>query len=327
MKKTYLVTGAAGFIGSQFVRSCSPLGVSVISVDHESHFKQRTENQDVCFGQIIDREQLFTWLGEHRPQLAGIIHLGAITDTRVTDIERLKHFNLEFSKSIWNFSVQNKVPLVYASSAATYGDGSQGYSDDETHISKLRPLNPYGDSKQQFDLWALGQQALGNAPPQWAGFKFFNVYGFGERHKGFMSSVVLKAFDEIQEKNQVTLFKSHHKDIPDGFQKRDFIFVGDVVQAIHFALNHPIRRGIFNLGTGQARTFLDLSRSVFQALGRTEKICFLDTPLSIRDKYQYFTQAEMAKLRAQDPKQEQLPAFTSLEEGVAQYVKRLSSSG
>jgi ADP-L-glycero-D-manno-heptose 6-epimerase len=322
MKASYLVTGAAGFIGSQFVRSCNGQGIPVISVDQKSHFTQRTENHGIQFGNIVDREHLIPWLNEHQPQLAAIVHLGAVTDTRETDLERLNRLNLDYSKTIWNFSTQHKIPLVYASSAATYGDGEFGYSDNEALIPNLKPLNLYGDSKQQFDLWVLEQEARNQTPPHWAGFKFFNVFGFGERHKGFMSSVVLHAFDQIQEKGQVTLFKSHKQGIPDGFQKRDFIFVGDVINAIHFALNKPIQRGIFNLGSGHARTFLDLARAVFRTMKKPENIQFVDTPKSIRDKYQYFTEAEMGKLLAQEYP---LP-FTTLEDGVHSYVSQLLES-
>ena len=211
-----------------------------------------------------------------------------------------------------------EIPFIYASSAATYGSGAYGYQDDERFIPCLQPLNAYGDSKQKFDLWALEQEKLGQVPSSWVGFKFFNVYGFGERHKGFMSSVVLHAFEEIQSQGKVTLFKSHRPDVAHGDQKRDFVFVDDVVKVLHFAIEKPIRRGIFNLGTGKARAFLDLAKAVFKALDLPEKIQFQDTPLEIRQKYQYFTQATMDRLREEgfiDP-------FTTLESGVEQSVQR-----
>jgi ADP-L-glycero-D-manno-heptose 6-epimerase len=317
--RKYLVTGAAGFIGSRFIETCQNNNLSLISVDQLDFFENRSENRSLHFGEKIDRNYLIPWLKETTPRLEAIIHLGAITDTRETNWDALNQFNLEYSKSLWEYATRKKIPFIYASSAATYGDGASGYDDDETLISKLKPLNPYGESKQKFDLWALEQEKRGNHPPQWTGFKFFNVYGFGERHKGFMSSVVLHAFDQIQKTDQVTLFKSHRSAIPDGHQKRDFIYVEDVVNALHFAIERPIGRGIFNLGTGQARTFLDLARAVFKALGKSEKIEFVDTPLSIREKYQYFTEAKMDRLR----KQGYLQPFTSLEEGVQKYMKKL----
>jgi ADP-L-glycero-D-manno-heptose 6-epimerase len=318
-RKTYLVTGAAGFIGSRFVESCNSRGIQLISVDKESHFQDRKENQGLIYGQIVDRDHLLTWLSQNRPSIQGIFHLGAITDTRETDLDRLQKLNLEYSQALWTYAAQERLPFIYASSAATYGDGSHGYQDQEEEISKLQPLNAYGWSKQNFDLWALDQEKNGIKPPCWAGFKFFNVYGYGERHKDFMSSVVLHAFDQIQAQGNVTLFKSHKEGIEDGHQKRDFVFVEDVVDVLHFALNNPIPRGIYNLGSGKARTFIDLARAVFSALKKPEQIQFIDTPLSIRDKYQYFTEANMDKLRHMG----YYSSFTSLEEGVRQYVERL----
>ena len=317
--KTYLITGAAGFIGARFIESCNALGHRLFSVDDLEHFKKRQENKNLDFGKQIDRSNLFTWLNSLQPHFDGIIHLGAITDTRETNEQRLNQLNLEYSKNLWIYASKNKIPYIYASSAATYGDGLNGYDDIESKISELKPLNLYGESKLKFDIWALAQEKLKNSPPSWAGFKFFNVYGFGERHKNFMSSVVLHAYDQIQKTGQVTLFKSHKEGIADGEQKRDFIYVEDVVQALHFALEKPILRGIFNLGTGQARSFLDLARSVFSALGKPENIQFIDTPIAIRDKYQYFTQAEMKRLRFEGFK---LP-FTDLEVGTQKYIERL----
>ncbi len=328
-QKTYLVTGAAGFIGSRFIESCNQLGIAVVSVDRILLFQQRMENRGLAFGKLLDLEALLPILTAHLnpsgnaqgdlPRIDAIVHLGAITDTRESDPLLLKRLNLEYTKALWDFATRAQLPFVYASSAATYGDGGFGYDDQETLISKLQPLNAYGDSKLQFDLWALDQEKSGLHPPQWCGFKFFNVYGFGERHKGFMSSVVLHSYDEILRSGKVTLFKSHRNGIEDGFQKRDFIFVEDVVQAIHFALSQPISRGIYNLGTGHARTFLDLARAVFQVLQKPEKIDFIETPEKIRDKYQYFTEAKMDRLRHQGFK----TPFTSLEDGVRKYVTRL----
>lgn len=319
---TYLVTGAAGFIGARFVESCNLKGIDLISVDHKEYFTSREEHHTLKFGKTIEIDELLALLEKNDPELKnlkGIIHFGAITDTRETNQTLLNHLNLHYSQKLWNFASTHQIPFFYASSAATYGAGEQGYDDDESAFDLLRPLNLYGESKLHFDQWVLGQEKQGNHPPQWAGFKFFNVYGFGERHKGFMSSVVLHAFDQIKKSGQVTLFKSHRQGIEDGHQKRDFVFVDDIIEVLHFALTKPIARGIYNLGSGKARTFLDLARGVFHALKQPEKIQFIDTPLSIRDKYQYFTEAKMDKLR----KEGFNTPFTSLEEGIKKYINRL----
>lgn len=326
--KTYLITGAAGFIGSQLSGALSKQGHKLVFVDlvdpadqanQKSHFEERTEHHPLPHGEFVDRRELWNWLKTSKPQLDAIFHLGAITDTRETDTQKLDSQNLQYSKQIWNYACEHRIPLTYASSAATYGDGAAGYDDNEALIPQLKPLNLYGESKQNFDLWVLEQERAGHTPPCWSGFKFFNVYGSGERHKGFMSSVVLHAFDQIQEKGQVTLFKSHRAGIADGHQKRDFISVEDVIEVLQYAIEHPISRGIYNLGTGKARTFLDLTQAVFAALGKKPEIHFIETPLTIRDKYQYFTEAKMDKLK----KQGYLKPFRSLEEGVRSYVKKL----
>ncbi|MCM2323277.1 MAG: ADP-glyceromanno-heptose 6-epimerase [Oligoflexia bacterium] len=316
-----LVTGAAGFIGSRFVVSCQARGIPVISVDRESHFADRTEHRGIAYGTIVDRGNLFEWLEREKPALRGIVHLGACANTMETDEAFFRKWNVEYSQKLWQLATRERLPLVYASSAATYGEGEQGYDDDESALGRLRPLNPYGRSKHAFDLWALEQERAGHAPPAWSGFKFFNVYGPGERHKNKMASVVLHAFDQIQAKGEVRLFRSHRAGIADGHQARDFVFVDDVVSVLEFALARPLRRGIFNLGSGQARTYLDLTRAVFRSLDKPEKITFVDTPIEIRDKYQYFTQARMARLRAEG----YAPPFTALETGVEAYVHELLS--
>ncbi len=314
-----LVTGAAGFIGARFVESCVEKGYSVISVDDPAYFKERIEHKNIDFGTIVDRKDLFSWLKKEKPKLIAIVHLGACTDTTEFDITYLHKINVEYSKNIWNYACENKVPLIYASSAATYGEGELGYDDSEKLISKLKPLNPYGQSKHDVDLWVLEQERKGWKPPSWSAFKFFNVYGFGERHKNDMSSVVLKAFDQILQKGLSRLFKSYRESIAHGEQKRDFVFVGDVVNVFHYALEKPIARGIFNLGTGEARSFLDLVRAVFKELGRKENIEWIEMPEAIKDKYQYFTQSNMKSLRKAGYKN----PFTSLENGIHQYIQKL----
>lgn len=317
--QTYLVTGAAGFIGSQMVKSIQSKGHMVVCADKLSHFKDRKELSNIDFDEPIDRDELFQWLKSEDPHLKAVIHLGACTDTTQTDTNYLKKINTDYSKSLWAYCTQMKIPFYYASSAATYGDGSSGYQDDPKLAKNLKPLNAYGDSKQVFDLWALEQAASSQRPPLWAGFKFFNVYGFGERHKGKMSSIVLQAYDQIQKTGKVKLFKSHKPGIADGDQKRDFIYVDDVVNVLHFAIQRPIESGIYNLGTGQARSFLDLVRAVFKTLGKPEKIEFVDTPIEIRNHYQYFTEAKMDRLKALGYTQ----PFTSLEDGVKKYLSLL----
>ncbi|MEO8604385.1 MAG: ADP-glyceromanno-heptose 6-epimerase [bacterium] len=322
MSAPLLVTGAAGFIGARFVASCAARGIAVVSVDDTAYFAARSEHAGIDFGRVVDRTQLFDWLARQRPSLAGIVHLGACTDTTELDVAFLTRVNLEYSQHLWQYAAAQALPLVYASSAATYGDGAFGYDDDPALLPGLRPLNPYGDSKQQFDLWALDEERAGRQPPHWCGFKFFNVYGFGERHKQRMASVVLQGFDQIRAGGTVRLFKSERPDIADGHQRRDFIYVDDVVNALHFALTAPIARGIFNLGTGRSRTFLDLVRATFAALAVPERIEFIPLPADLSARYQYVTEARMDRLRAAgyaDP-------FTPLEDGVRQYVLELLKS-
>ncbi len=315
-----LITGAAGFIGARTVELARIKGHEVVSVDSEPFFSARSEHHGLDFGRVVDLEKLFQeWDAGNLGKIDGVIHLGAITDTTEMNVELLRKLNIEYSQKLWERATRLQIPLVYASSAATYGEGEKGYSDNEALIPELRPLNPYGESKRLFDLWALDEEKAGRAPPAWAGFKFFNVYGFGERHKGKMASVILHSYDKIKRDGTARLFRSHRDGIADGEQKRDFISVEDVIKVLFFALEKPIRRGIFNLGTGQARSFLDLARATFQALGLPEKIEWVDTPVELRERYQYFTEARMSKL-ANEGYQE---PFLNLEDGVARYLTRL----
>jgi ADP-L-glycero-D-manno-heptose 6-epimerase len=329
----YLVTGAAGFIGARFVESCKAKGIATVSVDKPSYFTERTEHRGVPFGKIVDRDALFEWLAQPKnaASLTAIVHIGACSRTTEMDREFLRRNNVEYSQKLWNFAREQHLPFVYASSAATYGNGEFGYDDNEALFSKLKPLNPYGESKWLFDEWALAEEKAGRHPPSWAGFKFFNVYGFGERHKGSQSSVVLQGFDQIHTKGRMRLFESHRAGIAHGHQARDFIWVGDVVRVLHFSIERALGdtqagapanqrlRGIYNLGTGQARTFLDLAKAVFAALHLPEQIEFIPTPAHLRDQYQYFTEAHMARLRGIG----YTAPFTPLEEGVKRVVTQL----
>lgn len=315
-----LVTGAAGFIGANFVATCQPRGIGVISVDEVARFDDRPEHRGIAFGPRIDREELFQWLERENPRISGIVHLGACSDTMQLDADYLRKVNVEYSQRLWRYAVRGSLPFVYASSAATYGDGSLGYDDDEDLIPRLLPLNPYAESKQIFDLWALGEDRRDARPPAWCGFKFFNVYGFGERHKGRMASVALHAFDQIRASGRVRLFRSHRPGIADGHQTRDFICVDNVVEVLHFALDAGLARGIYNVGTGQSRTFLDLARATFAAMQAPERIEFVDMPAELRDRYQYVTEASMERLRGAGWSR----GFTPLEAGVRRYVERLT---
>ena len=319
--ETLLVTGAAGFIGARFVESCNARGIPVVSVDRRETFTSRPEHARLDFGTVLDIEELAGWLKSGRPDLAGIVHMGAISATTELDEGLLKRFNVDYSKNLWNEARRLGLPLVYASSAAVYGDGALGFDDDDALVSRFKPLNPYGESKRRFDLWALEEAAAGRTPPAWAGFRFFNVYGYGERHKGSMASVVLHGYDQVKAKGQIRLFRSHRDGVANGHQSRDFVDVSDTVEAMWFALKRPIPSGIFNVGTGKARTFLDLARAVFASLGVEERIEFVDTPPGIRERYQYFTEAKMARLRAQGFAKKPV----ALEDGVDWYVRRLES--
>jgi len=243
-----------------------------------------------------------------------VLHIGARTDTTEFDVNVFDILNLNFSKQIWLRCTDHQIPLIYASSAATYGLGELGYNDDHNIVEQLNPLNPYGESKNDFDKWVLHQT---ETPPFWAGLKFFNVYGPNEYHKGRMASVILHAFNQIKETGKVKLFRSHNPEFKDGEQLRDFIYVNDVVDVIVYLMQNKPESGLYNLGTGKARTFLDLAKSTFTALNLAPNIKFIDTPEDIRDKYQYFTQANMTKLRNAGF----VKPFTSLEDGVGDYVR------
>ncbi len=319
--ETLLVTGAAGFIGARFVESCNARGVPIVSVDSRDAFASRPEHAHLDFGTLLDIDELEGWLSAPRQELSGVVHMGAISATTELDESLLKRFNVDYSKMVWNAARRLGVPCIYASSAAVYGDGSLGFDDADALVPRLRPLNPYGESKRRFDLWALEEAAAARTPPAWAGFRFFNVYGFGERHKGGMASVVLHGYDQVKAKGEIRLFESHREGIAHGHQSRDFVDVSDAIEAVWFALKRPVTAGIYNVGTGKARTFLDLAKAVFASLAAPERIVFVPTPEGIRERYQYLTEAKMERLRAQ--------GFTkkpvSLEDGVDWYVRRLEA--
>ena len=311
-----VVTGAAGFIASCLVSRLNAANFNdIVAVDNFSIEKKLPNIEGKKLREYVDRETFFDWLDAHHEQVEFVFHLGARTDTAEMDPAVFDVLNLNYSKQMWQACVKYNLPLVYASSAATYGDGSLGYTDkDEALFPLYRPLNPYGDSKNDFDNWALQQE---EKPYFWAGLKFFNVYGPNEYHKSRMASVILHAFNQIQQSGSMMLFKSHNPDYTDGGQMRDFVYVKDVVDVCFFLLNHRTHAGIYNLGSGQARTFLDLALNTFNALGRTADIQFQDTPEDIRDKYQYFTEADMSKLQGIGYDR----PFTRLEDGIADYVQ------
>jgi len=309
-----VVTGAAGFIGSYVAGYLNQQGYNdLVLVDNFSQSRKAANIEHKKYTTRVDREDFFDWLNHNHRFVQFVIHLGARTDTTEFDRSIFERLNVEYSKRVWSLCVEFGLPLIYASSAATYGNGEWGYSDSHDLVHKLKPLNPYGESKNEFDKWALQQQ---QQPFFWAGLKFFNVYGPNEYHKGRMASVVFHAFHQIKHTGKMKLFRSHHPDFRDGEQKRDFIYVKDIASVILFLMQHRKNSGLYNVGTGQARTFLDLARATFQSMGIPENIEFIDTPADIRDKYQYFTQANMDKLRSIGYTQ----PFTPLEEGIREYV-------
>lgn len=316
-----VITGAAGFIGSYLTGYLNHLGFDrLILVDDFSSDTKTGNLADKKYLQKIHREQFFEWTGNNPGLINYVFHLGARTDTTEMDYAVHKKWNLDYSKQVWELCTENKIPLVYASSAATYGNGELGYKDDHDIVTKLHPLNPYGVSKNEFDIWALQQKAT---PPFWAGLKFFNVFGPNEYHKGRMASVIFHAYNQINEKGEVKLFRSHNPNYKDGEQIRDFIYVKDVVQICVWLMQHQPANGLYNTGTGKARTFKDLVKAIFTTLHLPENIIYIDTPIDIRDKYQYFTEANMAKLH----KAGYNTPFYSLEEGVKEYVNEYLVKG
>ncbi len=316
-----VVTGAAGFIGSYLTGFLDRLGYDQLVLVDDFSVESKTENlAGKKFIHKVHREQFFEWQQAHPGLISYVFHLGARTDTTEMDYAVHKKWNLDYSIRMWELCTQNNIPLVYASSAATYGNGEYGYKDDHDIASKLQPLNPYGVSKNEFDIWALAQK---NTPPFWAGLKFFNVFGPNEFHKGRMASVIFHAYNQVKEKGEVKLFRSHNPDYKDGEQIRDFIYVKDVVSICVWLMQNQPANGLYNCGTGKARPFKDLVKAIFDTLELPEQIVFVDTPLDIRDKYQYFTEADMDKLHKAGYNQ----PFYSLEEGVKEYVSDYLKEG
>ena len=310
-----VVTGAAGFIGSCMVSKLNKLGRNdIIIVDDFKKKSKKSNYSNLQYAKKIDRNEFISWFEKNARNIEFVYHLGARTDTTESDWKVLLDLNLNYSKNVWRICTFNTIPLVYASSAATYGEGENGYDDNQDIIPNLKPLNLYGQSKQDFDLWVLKQE---NKPPFWAGLKFFNVYGPNEYHKQRMASVIFHSFNQINEQGFVKLFRSHRPDFKDGKQLRDFIYVKDLISVMAFMFENDMESGVYNLGTGNARSFYDLALATFKAMGKEANVEFIDIPIDIRDKYQYFTEAKMEKLINAGYKEK----FHTLEEGVQDYVK------
>lgn len=313
-----ILTGVSGFIGSCLLTALNQHGYEreVVVVDDFYKLYKDKNTDGKAVREWMHRDIFLDWFEKTTQKVDFVLHIGARTDTALLDTDIFNHLNLHYSQRIWKVCSRRGIPLIYASSAATYGDGSKGFSDDHQLLPDLKPLNPYGESKHHFDVWALEQE---EKPPFWIGCKFFNVYGPNEYHKARMASVIFHTYHQIKNSGGMKLFRSHKPGIADGHQSRDFIYVMDVLDIIlYFMRNTDKPSGIYNFGTGQARTFLDLAKNTFAAMGIKENISYIDTPEDIRDTYQYYTQAEMQKLRSAGYDKD----FTSLEDGVNEYVTR-----
>lgn len=316
-----LVTGGAGFIGSNIAGDIADRGEyrAVVSDIFGKTEKWRNLSKHQIF-EIISPEDTFYWLESNKDNVKAVVHMGAISSTVERDVDLFLENNFGFSRQLWNWCADNGKAMIYASSAATYGNGEAGFDDEasEEFLSKLNPLNAYGWSKQLFDQFVASSVRRGDkVPPQWVGLKFFNVYGPNEYHKHSQMSVIAQIYPHARENRPVKLFRSYNPDYKDGGQKRDFIYIKDCVKVIHWFIQNPSVSGLFNLGTGEARTFEELARALFAAMGREPAISYIDMPEEIKSKYQYFTEAKMQKLRDCGYKE----PFTSLEDGVKDYVQ------
>ena len=321
-----VITGSAGFIGSALAARLNEARFfDLVLVDDFSRPDKAANYANLTFSQKVERKDFFEWLDLNESQVQFIFHLGARTDTTEQDQSIFDELNLNYSQEVWKRCVTFGLPLVYASSAATYGGGELGYKDSHELVAQLKPLNPYGDSKNNFDQWALQQYELGKAPYFWAGLKFFNVFGPNEYHKGRMASVAFHTFNQVTATGGMKLFRSHREDYTDGGQTRDFVYVKDLTEVCLFLMHHrkSESNGLYNLGSGKARTFLDLAHATFDAMGAERNVSFIDTPEDIRDTYQYFTEADMSKLRSIGYSR----PFASLEEAIEDYVTHYLSSG
>lgn len=314
MQKKFIVTGGAGFIGSNLVKALNHRGHDdIVVVDHLNHPSKQSNLDRLTFRTYLDKAEFREKLqADQIEPVDGLFHLGACSSTLETNEDYLADNNVQYTIDLCQWSLKTGTRFVYASSAATYGDGSHGYSDQDAVTPSLEPLNAYGRSKQQFDLWAMKHGVIDKV----AGLKYFNVYGPGEDHKGEMRSVINKAYLQVMTKGIVRLFRSHRPDFRDGEQVRDFLYVDDAVAVTLFFYDHPKINGIFNCGTGQARSWVDLVKALFAAAGKPPQIEFIDMPIDIRDKYQYHTEANLTKLRAAG----YTAPFLSIEDGVRRYV-------
>ncbi|MEZ4829997.1 MAG: ADP-glyceromanno-heptose 6-epimerase [Bacteroidia bacterium] len=310
-----LITGAAGFIGSCMASYLNESGrEDLVLCDRFDREDKAGNYRNRKYYARVERDQLFSWLAANPGVITCVIHLGARTDTTETDPAIFELLNFEYSKNLWAYCTSAEIPFIYASSAATYGDGKQGFSDDPERASLLKPMNPYGWSKHAFDQWATEAR---DCPPLWVGLKFFNVYGPNEYHKGRMASVILHAYHQIKATGELKLFRSHRPEFGDGEQMRDFIYVKDVVNIIGYLTIYGKVSGIYNLGTGKARYFKDLGKQVFKSLNLEEKIRYIDTPVDIRESYQYYTEADMGRFFRDISSWD----FYSLEDGADQYIR------
>ena len=308
-----IITGAAGFIGSCFVSKLNQLGYKdLVLVDNFNNLKKKNLYSK-RYKKAIPRDKFLSWFEENSLLITYVFHLGARTDTTELDSTIFKELNLNYSKKLWNICSNNDIPFFYASSAATYGIGEFGFTDNLEIISQLRPLNPYGISKNDFDIWAIKQK---EKPSYWIGLKFFNVYGPNEYHKGRMASVIYHSYQQIKKNGEMQLFRSHKDEYKDGEQLRDFIYVKDITEVLAFLLENRIPNSIYNLGSGVERSFNDLVKSVFVSIKQKVQIKYIDIHLDIRESYQYFTKAQMTKLQEAGYNN----AFTSLEDGIFDYV-------